>query len=142
MSGWVESMAYGFFLGIACKSVVVLGAAWLAATLLRRGSAAARHLVWTAAAAALLVLPLLSVSLPGLRLPVDPAALPTNVLFRIVAAGERAAVSAHPVAPAAPLAARPAEVPASDWRMLLLAIWAVGAAAAFVHMLRAGAAVR
>ncbi len=142
MSGWVESMAYGFFLGIACKSVVALGAAWLAAALLRRGSAAARHLVWTAAAAALLVLPLLSVSLPGLRLPVDPAALPTNVLFRIVAAGERAAVSAHPVAPAAPLAARPAEVPASDWRMLLLAIWAVGAAAAFVHMLRAGAAVR
>ena len=43
---------YSIFIGVALKSTVVLAVAWLSAGLLRGRSAAARHLVWTAANAA------------------------------------------------------------------------------------------
>jgi hypothetical protein len=62
MSEWLAML-----LGAALKSMVVISAAWMLAFALRRQSAAARHLVWTAAATALLALPLLSVSMPALR---------------------------------------------------------------------------
>src|ERR1035438_425978 len=62
MSEW-----FAILLGAALKSVVVIGAAWILAFLLRRQSAATRHLLWTAAATALLALPILSVSMPALR---------------------------------------------------------------------------
>jgi hypothetical protein len=75
MLGWNETALFSTFIGMALKSTAVLGVAWLAAFLLRGRSAAARHLVWTAAAAAVLALPFLSVSLPVL--PVSTAnALP------------------------------------------------------------------
>src|ERR1035441_9606316 len=62
-----ESAWSAMFLGAALKSIAVLCAAWLIALGLRKRSAASRHLVWTAAAAALVALPLLSISLPVLR---------------------------------------------------------------------------
>src|SRR4051794_36702703 len=81
---WNESAWFSILMSAALKSTVVLGAAWLVAFLLRGRSAAARHLVWTAAAAAVLALPFLSLSLPGLRLPVSAASLPANtgLVFR------------------------------------------------------------
>jgi hypothetical protein len=66
MPSWTS---YWFFLGIALKSTAVLGAAVLAAGLLRNRPAAIRHLVWSAAFAAILALPLLAISLPALRVP-------------------------------------------------------------------------
>src|ERR1700736_4226604 len=69
-------MFYSMLIGMALKSTAVLGVAWLIAFLLRRHSAAARHLVWTAAAAAVVTLPLLSISLPVLRLPMGAALAP------------------------------------------------------------------
>jgi beta-lactamase regulating signal transducer with metallopeptidase domain len=60
---------------IAGKATVVLAAAALVDLLLRRrGSAAARHLVWTIAIVGLLALPAASLSLPAwtLRIPVAP----------------------------------------------------------------------
>ena len=84
MLGWNGSAWFSILMGAALKSTVVLGAAWLMAFLLRGRSAAARHLVWTAAAAAVLALPLLSVSLPALHVPVSAAhpAGNTGLVFR------------------------------------------------------------
>ena len=46
------------------KATIILGVAGLTTVLLRRASAASRHLVWTAALLAALVLPVLSMALP------------------------------------------------------------------------------
>ena len=75
MSIWNVSEWFPIFVSMALKSTVVLGAAWLAAWALRGRSAALRHLVWTAAAAAVLALPFLSASLPALRVPASGALL-------------------------------------------------------------------
>ncbi len=74
------------------KGTVLLLAAWTACSLLRRASAATRHLIWAAALVAVLLLPVLSLSLPRWNVAVAP----------------HAAVS--PAAP--PLAAAP--VPSAD----------------------------
>ena len=66
MFNWTVS-AWPILASAALKSTLVLGAAWLITDLLRGRSAAARHTVWTAAAAALVALPLLTVALPALR---------------------------------------------------------------------------
>ena len=63
---------FPILMSAALKSTVVLGIAWGLALLLRSRSAAARHLVWTAAAAAVLAIPLATVALPGIALPVSP----------------------------------------------------------------------
>src|ERR1700689_472928 len=60
---------FPIFIGAAVKSVAVLAAAWAVTFLMRKRSAASRHLVWTASAAALLALPFLSASLPQLQMP-------------------------------------------------------------------------
>src|SRR6266851_4687202 len=57
---------FPILISVALKSTVILVAAWLCAFLLRKRSAAARHLVWTAAAVAVLALPILTVSLLAL----------------------------------------------------------------------------
>lgn len=64
-------------LDVAIKSSVLLaGAGLLQAVLRRRGSAAARHLVWTVAVAGLLAVPIASALLPhwSLEIPLAPAA--------------------------------------------------------------------
>jgi len=68
---------------LAVKGTVILCAAWLVAWSLRGRSAATRHLVWTAAFAALLALPALTISLPQLRIPA-PALERTAYLFQAV----------------------------------------------------------
>src|SRR6185369_10821120 len=86
MTSWNESAWFAMCVGVALKSTVVLGAAWLAAFLLRGRSAAARHLVWTAAASAVLALPVLSVSLPVLRVPIADVLFPeATVTFQTTA---------------------------------------------------------
>ena len=77
MFGWNESAWFSIFIGAALKSTAVLGVAWLFAFLMRARSAAARHLVWTAAAAAVLALPFLSATLPVLPVPIA-VALPVS----------------------------------------------------------------
>ncbi|MBW3660221.1 MAG: M56 family metallopeptidase [Gemmatimonadetes bacterium] len=61
-------------LDLALKGTVVLLSAALVARVLRNRSATARHLVWSVALASLIALPLLSVTLPGWRLAILPAA--------------------------------------------------------------------
>jgi TonB family protein len=133
MSAWLAIL-----LGAALKSTFVLAAAWLLAFALRRQSAAARHLVWTASAVALLALPLLSVSLPALRVRAGALApLVSTVTFRATAVATAAAS-----APSHPLAARePQPARRTPWRpdprLAMALLWAAGAALALAHMLAA-----
>jgi len=84
MPGWNAS--HLFLISVAVKSIVVLSLAWLTTLVLRRGSAGMRHLVWTAASAALLALPFLSLSLPKLNVPAVSALLSESLpAFRITA---------------------------------------------------------
>src|ERR1044071_5627195 len=105
MFGWSESAWFSMMVGAALKGTVVLGAAWLIAFAPRSRSAAARHLIWTAAAAAVLAIPFLSAGLPGLRLsPEHWASIDTGLVFRVLG-------SVRETAPAA--AASPVAVPVS-----------------------------
>lgn len=128
MLRWYEPVWLSFFAGAALKSTVVLGLAWLLASLLRRGSAAWRHLVWTAAAAAVLALPFLSLGLPQMQLPVNVP----GVRFHVTATGASGDAAAEGGA-----ALRTAGVPAqptngtpwqADWSLYVLALWCAGTA--------------
>jgi len=124
----------------AIKSTVVLAAAWLTALALRKRSAASRHIVWTACAAALLALPFLSVSMPALRLPIAAAILPGDpgLVFQSTAAAPHSAPAADVVTSARVSASSDAPHPApTDWRTPILLLWAAGAAAVLFQMLRA-----
>jgi TonB family protein len=140
MLGWNESAWFAMLLGAALKSTFVLGAAWLLAFALRRRSAAARNLVWTAAAAALLALPLLSVSLPVLRVRTGALApLVSTLTFR--ATGVAAAEAPVPSDP--PTAREPQPSSGAPWRpdfrFWPILLWAAGTAVALAHMLAAWA---
>src|SRR5437879_2309350 len=138
MTGSNESAWFAMCVGVALKSTVVLGAAWIVAFLLRGRSAASRHLVWTAAAAAVLALPVLSISLPALPVPLAGSLLPeASVVFQTTAAmgADRAGAPASRL-PDAPRPAQPATW-RPNWRLSLMLIWAVGAVAAFTQMLMA-----
>jgi TonB family protein len=137
MSGWDGSAWFSILVGAAVKSSVVLGCAWLAAIALRGRSAASRHLVWTAAAAAVLALPLLTVALPVLRVPVSTVVLPANTgfVFRaigIASADDSSVPATTAVSPSDPLPASPARPGLRRWLLLL---WATGSAVSFLKML-------
>ncbi|HLK63909.1 MAG TPA: TonB family protein [Bryobacteraceae bacterium] len=136
MSGWNESVWFSMFLGAALKSTIVLGAAWILALLLRGRSAAARHLVWTAAAAAVLALPLLTLALPALRVPVSSETLPANtsLVFRAIGIAGVDDSSVPVTSPAPPHAAASQAAFRRDTRFWLLMIWAAGAAASLLKM--------
>ena len=97
MLNWTAS-AWPILASAALKSTLVLGAAWLITYLLRGRSAAARHTVWTAAAAALVALPLLSVALPAVRVRIANAVLPADpgIVFRTTASTPRSATASLP----------------------------------------------
>src|SRR5215472_9453594 len=98
---WNEAAGMAFLLNLAVKSSALLAAAWLAAFALRRQSAASRHVIWMAAFAAALALPVLSIAVPALELPA-PAWLPNTspLVFHANATsnGGGAAGSAMPAA--------------------------------------------
>ena len=129
---------------VAIKGTVVLAAACMVTFAMRNRSAAARHLVWTACAAALLALPVLSVALPVLRLPAVGAVLPGDpgLVFRSTVTAAQA--PSGPTAPAAQRTASAAQVaaPARDWRTIALLVWVAGAAFVLVQMLLACLALR
>ncbi|HUK18624.1 MAG TPA: M56 family metallopeptidase [Bryobacteraceae bacterium] len=101
---------------IAWKGTAILAAAFVAAALLRRASAAARHFLWTEALAALLLLPAVMALVPSLVTP-GPWGAP---LPPAAAIGSHAAASVLVVRPA------PAKTVTPPW----LLFWAFGAAVA------------
>jgi TonB family protein len=140
MFGWNEAAWFAFLWSLALKGTAVLGAAYLAAFALRHRSAAARHLVWTAAFAALLALPLLSVSLPSLRIPGAASILPdaSNLVFRVTATASagNASPQVRATAPAVP-AATPASRSPRNWPLWLMLCWLGGSLVVFGQMLAA-----
>jgi beta-lactamase regulating signal transducer with metallopeptidase domain len=62
-SDWTDALLAGL-LGFAIRATILLLGAWVATRLMRRASAATRHLVWTGAIAGVLALPLLGVLAP------------------------------------------------------------------------------
>ena len=138
MLGWNESTWFSMLLGAGLKGTFVLGVACSLAFVLRRRSAASRHLVWTAAAAALLALPVLSVSLPVLRVRTGALTpLVPTVTFRTTAVATAVApVALRPSAAPAPQPSRSAPW-RPDFRLALILVWAAGAAVGLLHMLSA-----
>src|SRR5258708_3822494 len=123
---------------LTLKSTIVLALAWLIALALGRRSAAARSLVWIAAFAALIALPLLSVSLPAWSHPFANRILPVDsgVTFRTSTTARENAESpsqattpAHRTQPTAPAAL--------DVRVIAARVWAGGALLFLLHMLAA-----
>lgn len=130
-----DAVWFGILAGFAWKSTVVLAVAWLLSLVLRSRSAAVRHLVWTAASAAVLALPLLSVSLPALRVPTFSRLAPgVAALFQTNATVQPEALSDA----TAGTRVAPHEQGRSlqlDWRGALLLLWAIGVAACIAQML-------
>src|SRR5260370_41317282 len=135
MTGWNELAWFATFVNVALKSTAVLGAAWLVAFLMRGRSAAARHLVWTAAAA-VLALPFLSLTLPILPVPMAGALLPdVSVVFQTAATARAdVAISGGTQQSVMSSAAQPAPW-GPDWRLSLMLLCAAGPAAALMATL-------
>jgi len=125
----------------AVKSTVVLAVAAGVALVLRRRSAAARHLVWTAAVAALLALPPAAWLMPAWRLPSAPAG--PMAMFRVLATGQGSATAPAPSRPGIPPA--PGSTPHSPSARGLGAVtllYAAGAALGLLQILVALANLR
>jgi TonB family protein len=122
--------------GIAVKSVALLSVAWLVAWCIGKSSAAARNLLWTVAFAALLALPMLSVSLPSLHFAPADKMLAPMVTFTAdaIPAGDDAGV------PGRAMASAPAKT-RRDAGNILAILWAIGAALGCVRLLLGWAAV-
>ena len=111
-------------ISLALKSTVVLASAGLLSVLLRRHSAAARHLVWTIALLALPLLPGLALIVP--ELPVDSTP-PAALLFSTTVTASAAPTS--PIAVSSSLPATPAL-----WRPTLTQFWALGVVLMLAHL--------
>ena len=123
----------------ATKGAALLALACVAALLLRRKSAALRHLVWTLALSGLLFLPALSLLLPRLELPLLPAevvvAAPTDPLP--AGPGPSVAQTAAPLDVPGVAAIAPAPAPAAEpWHAAdaLCLAWILGALLAFLPL--------
>jgi TonB family protein len=127
-------VGHSLLIGVAFKSTVVLGVAWAIAFLLRTRSAATRHIVWTAAFAALLALPFLSLSLPALKAPLPRTLVSPNLTFQTTAAGRVEEPMAHTVVRGNTETGRNNAPPRPDWTLLTIALWAAGAAILMAQM--------
>lgn len=142
MSGLQESVWFAMLASVAVKSTVVLIAAFLSTSLLRRQSAARRHIIWITSAAALLALPFLSVWMPKVSAPSTRALLANFDVTAAISSSPISAVSAaagdseHAAARSRIVAGLP------GWRSLALLLWAVGAAAGLSQTLIVFAGMR
>src|SRR5258708_1599915 len=130
---------FHILMSVALKSTAILVAAWLCAFLLRKRSAAARHLVWTAAAVAVLTLPILTVSLPALRLPI--ASTTTSIVFQAIGSAQPANQTQGVVAPLGTSAPVGQPQWRLDWKVALMSLWIAGSLLALAQMLLACVAI-
>jgi TonB family protein len=129
------SVWFPILAGFAWKSSIVLGVAWMLSLVLRNRSAAMRHLVWTAASAAVLALPLFSMSLPALRVPSFRTIAPqVAALFVTNSSAQAETPSAAEASRRVVSAARGGAIQL-DWRDVVLIAWMMGAAASIAQML-------
>lgn len=111
---------------LAVAATLLLAAAWLGATLLRRGTAAARHQVLALGVAGALLLPVLSLALPPLPALESPAldAGASMLMPAFVVTGDRTAG------------------PGPAWPSWLVLAWAAGALLVSLRFLRGHLAAR
>ncbi len=136
MNGLLDSALFSAVVDTAVRGTFILLAALAGTALMRRTSAAARHLVWLAALTALLLLPIARGFVPEWRVlpsvPVvfaAPAAQPvTSPAVSLDVAADAGAMAARPPSAAAEAAPAPLRVPV-DWKTLALLAWAAGVAA-------------
>jgi beta-lactamase regulating signal transducer with metallopeptidase domain len=104
------------------RATLLIGAAWAAATALRKAGApaAARHMAWLFGIAALLALPILRWLVPALGLPILPAEAATAAAASSPASAPPPFVPGGPISPEVPIAA--------DWGLVLAMAYALGAA--------------
>jgi beta-lactamase regulating signal transducer with metallopeptidase domain len=121
-NSWSDQLSLGLLV-FALRATVLLLAAFLATRLLKDASAATRHLVWTAAVAGVVALPLLSVVVPAWEVPVVTITAKTDAPLAIVAEApqERTAVVApqertivNPIAPGPTAPTAAAAVPSAE----------------------------
>lgn len=136
---WTAGIS-GSWVSLIVKATLVLASAGAITRMMRRASASARHTVWAAALASLLLLPWLTVALPPWRLAVLPAAGGPKDADRMLAedAGHRAPPDAsedalHKIVafPAPPVRAG-ATTYWCDW---LFTVWATGVIAGLGHLM-------
>jgi TonB family protein len=117
---------YSLLADAAMKSIIVLALAALLTMVLRRSSAAVRHMLWTAAFAGLLALPVFTVALPAL--PVSSWE-PAGVVFRAVA--RTLPADAHAAADTGAAAGFESQLRSRarpiDWPRVLAGLWLCGA---------------
>jgi TonB family protein len=116
---------------IAMKSAALLSVACFFAWLFRKKSAAARHLLWTAAFTALLLLPFLSASLPSLHFAPAEKILTPMITFT---ADATAHAERNRSAPARAVSTQPAKSRMNSGNILAI-FWALGAALGCVRLL-------
>lgn len=124
--------AFPFLVATAFKSLPILAAVWLVQALLRRKSAAFRHLIWCVAFAGLLILPVLTITVPALSVPVASDFAGSDFVFQTNArrsdyTQEKQGKSISGM--------RSNSAPLLDWRLLLMLVWAAGATVSFTEML-------
>src|SRR5688572_13387343 len=123
-----------FLIDAVIKATVLLAVAAATAAMLRRSSAASRHLVWTIALLAALVLPVLSVALPRWQVPVvtvAPTALSAAESFdaasRDMAARMFNRLRTSTPTPASAVAATPSNerlaTTTASWSVVAFAVW-------------------
>jgi beta-lactamase regulating signal transducer with metallopeptidase domain len=115
-------------LALLLRSTLLIGAAWAAATALRKAgsSAAVRHMAWLLGIVALLALPVLWWLVPVLRLPILPAdaataaaaASPASTLPSVLTGSVSPGVAAH-----------------SGWIIALSALYALGTATLLLRLI-------
>ena len=127
------------FVVLALKSTAVLAAARLLTWAMRGRSAAARHLVWSGAFAAVLALPVLTVVLPRIAV---SAPTPSLVFRSDTAAQPVTAKDAQPL-PGGFVTAAPPRTAAGPvgWLQLLLLAWCAGALAILARVAMAYTAI-
>jgi beta-lactamase regulating signal transducer with metallopeptidase domain len=121
------------------KASLLFAAAGLVSFVLRRRSAAARHMIWTLAMLSVLVLPALSIALPRWQLPIvtlqgeasvslsgSSSQLPGDVSRLSAPSLKRTPAASAPVAAEAPTEAASARTPMS-WSAALFMVWLIGA---------------
>lgn len=127
-----------WIIGTLVKATLLLVAGGGAATVLRRGSAAWRHLAWGTAVAGLFVLPLASLGLPRLAVLPVPGRTVVEIPQVSAARGDRAAdvvsgtagdASISNTAPdiRSGIVAAPSSPFHVNWWLVFLAVWALGA---------------
>src|SRR5579885_738311 len=126
---------YGILAGAALKSLLVLAAAGLIAVLLRRHSAAVRHLVWMAAFGGLLALPVLTILMPGLPV----VSLPRGPVFQARVDGAVAVGKGREMQPLSPEPRPSGGGPETrlPWREFVVWVWIAGCAFSFVRIIAA-----